>query len=236
MVLSMLPGDADKPVKEISHAVAAWCRRLLLKLSLPQPLKKLEAMALDLGFDAMVDVLCKSDGCAQDLESSVEILLLHNLWLADLHQGVHATASWLLDLLPEICGWLRRGASAALGALQRRTEAGGSHRPASACYGRKATLLYLYFPETKKSNGKIYRSCHDAGPSGSSPAPVSILWRSNSTATSIGCGAELGGPDCFFHIFSGVFSVKAQSLSRIPLIYRGFPVICNHRFVNTSSF
>jgi hypothetical protein len=130
-VLSVLPGGADMPVKDFSHAVAAWCRRLLLKLSLPQPFNKLEAMALDLGFDAMVVVLCRSDGCAQDLEisrashqggeSGVGILLLHKLWLADRHQGVRATASWLLDLLTEICGWLRRGASAALGVLQRRT-------------------------------------------------------------------------------------------------------------------
>jgi hypothetical protein len=51
----------------------------------------------------MVAVLCRSDGCAQDLEiphashhggeSGVEILLLHKLWLADLRQGIHATAS-----------------------------------------------------------------------------------------------------------------------------------------------
>jgi hypothetical protein len=96
------------------------------------------------------------------------------------------------------------------GALQRRTEAGGYHRPASASYGRKATLLNLYFLETKKSEGKIFGSSHDAGPSGSSPAPVSVLWRSNSTAT-FRRGAELEGPDCFSHNLSGVFSVKTQT-------------------------
>lgn len=45
------------------------------------------------------------------------------------------------------------------GVLQQRTEAGGFHRLASASHGRKVTLLILYFPETKKSKGKIYRSC-----------------------------------------------------------------------------
>jgi hypothetical protein len=120
-------------------------------------------------------------------------------------------------------------------ALQQRTQAGGLHRPASASHGRKATLLILYFPETKKSEGKIYRSRHDAGPSGSSPAPVSVLWRSNPMATSSSCGVELGGPDCFFPILSRVCSVKARSLSRISPICRGFSVKCNHRFVNISS-
>lgn len=138
----------------------------------------------------------------------------------------------------------RRGTSAApeslhaliSGVLQQRTQAGGYHRPASAAHGRKATLLVLYFPETKKSEGKINRLRHDTGPSGSSPAPVSVLWRSSSTATFIRCGAELQGPDCFFLFLSGVFFAKAQSLSRISLICRGFSAICNHRFVNISSF
>ncbi|KAK1604460.1 hypothetical protein QYE76_028133 [Lolium multiflorum] len=98
------------------------------------------------------------------------------------------------------------------GVLQQRTEAGGYHRPASTTHGRKATLLVLYFPQTKKSEGKIYCLRHDAGPSGSSPAPVSVLWRSNSTATFFRCGAELQGPDCFFHFLSGVFYAKAQWL------------------------
>jgi hypothetical protein len=142
-----------------------------------------------------------------------------------------------LDCVVAICG--QRGHSEHMqdvsGVLQQRTEAGGYHRPASASHGQKATRLYFYFPETKKSKGKIYRSCHDAGPSGSSLAPVSVLWWSNLSASSIRNGAELGGPDCFFYIFPGVSSVKAQSLSRILLICRGFSAICN-RFVNTSSF
>jgi cytolysin (calcineurin-like family phosphatase) len=96
------------------------------------------------------------------------------------------------------------------GVHQWRTDAGGQHRPASASHGRRATLLKLYFPETKKSEGKIYSFRHDAGPSGSSPAPVSVLWRSNSTAT-FRRGAELEGPDCFSHNLSGVFSVKTQT-------------------------
>jgi hypothetical protein len=103
------------------------------------------------------------------------------------------------------------------GVHQRRTDAGGQHRPASASHGRRATLLKLYFPETKKSEGKIYSFRHDAGPSGSSPAPVSVLWRRNSSATSRG-GAQLRGLDCFSQFLSEILFVKAPSLSRNPLI------------------
>ena len=51
-----------------------------------------------------------------------------------------------------------------LGVHQRRTDAGGHRRPASASYGRKATLLSISFPETKQSEGKAFCSSHDAGP------------------------------------------------------------------------
>jgi hypothetical protein len=93
------------------------------------------------------------------------------------------------------------------GALQRRTEVGGHHRPASASYGRKATLLNLFFPETKQSEGKTFGSSHDAEPSGPSPAPVSKLWRSSATTT-FRRSAEMEGPDCFSHNIFRVFSVK----------------------------
>jgi hypothetical protein len=117
-------------------------------------------------------------------------------------------------------GWWRWNIGAATvsfcalvsGALQRRTDTGVFHRPASASYGRKATLLNLYFPETKQSEGKINSSSHDAGPSGSSPAPVSVLWRRKSTETSIRCGAQLEGPDCFFLNLSRFFFCKKSIL------------------------
>jgi hypothetical protein len=91
------------------------------------------------------------------------------------------------------------------------------------------------FPRTKKSKGKSYCFHHDAGPSGSSPASVFVLWRSNSTAI-LFCGAERRGPDRVFHISFGVFSIIARSLSRIPLNCRGFSAICTHHMFNTSSF
>jgi hypothetical protein len=64
---------------------------------------------------------------------------------------------------------------------------------------------------------------------------VSVLWRSMSTATSIRSGAQLEGPDCFFHNLSRVFSVKIQSLSRISMFCRVFSETCTHRFGNDSS-
>ncbi|KAK1619182.1 hypothetical protein QYE76_024699 [Lolium multiflorum] len=75
------------------------------------------------------------------------------------------------------------------GVLQRRTDAGGHRRLASAPYGRKATLLSFSFPETKQSEGKAFSSNHDVGPSGSSPAPTSLLWWSDAS-TSFSGGAE----------------------------------------------
>jgi hypothetical protein len=113
-VLSVLPGGAEQPVKEILQAVAAWCLRLLTKLPLPQPFNNLEAISLNLGFDAMATVLCRSEVFAQDLElsqatshgreSGVEILLTHKLHSADIRQGNGVAGSWLLDLLAaDIC-------------------------------------------------------------------------------------------------------------------------------------
>jgi hypothetical protein len=64
---------------------------------------------------------------------------------------------------------------------------------------------------------------------------VSVLWRSMSTATSIRCGAQLEGPDCFLHNLSRVFPIKTLSLSRILLFCRGFSVMYTHRFDNTCS-
>ncbi|KAK1668555.1 hypothetical protein QYE76_056714 [Lolium multiflorum] len=66
------------------------------------------------------------------------------------------------------------------------------------------------FPKTKMSKGKSYCFCHGAGPSGSSPAPAFVLWRSNSAAT-LFCGAEQGPDRIFqnlFRAFSVIFQLK----------------------------
>jgi hypothetical protein len=91
------------------------------------------------------------------------------------------------------------------------------------------------FPRTKQFKGKSFRFLHETGPSGSSPAPVFILQRSNSTATSF-CSAERQGLDRVFQSSYEVFSVIVWSLSRIPLNCRGFSAFCTHRLFNTSSF
>jgi hypothetical protein len=83
------------------------------------------------------------------------------------------------------------------------------------------------FPRTKKSKGKSYCFHHDAGPSGSSPTPAFVLWRSNSAAI-LFSGVEQG-PDRVFQIFLRVFSIIVWSLSRNPLICRGFSANCTHR-------
>jgi hypothetical protein len=121
-----------------------------------------------------------------------------------------------------------------LGVLQRRTDAGGHRRLASASYGRKATLLSLSFPETKQSEGKALSSIHDAGPSGSSPVPAPLLCWSDA-ATTFSRGADKEGPDCFFYNLFRFLSVNFQSLSRIPLFYRGFSEKCTLHLGNTSS-
>jgi hypothetical protein len=79
----------------------------------------------------------------------------------------------------------------------------------------------FFFPEaksantrSKKSKWKIFRSCHDAEPSGLSLALASSRWRRKSTVSSVRSGAELGAPDCFLPIFSRVYFVKVQSLSK----------------------
>jgi hypothetical protein len=89
-------------------------------------------------------------------------------------------------------------------------------------------------PRTKQSNGKSYRLRHDAGPNGSSPAPV-FDRRSNSTANPF-YGAKRRGPDRVFKSFCEVFYIKVRSLSRNPLICRGFSAFCTRRLFNTSSF
>jgi hypothetical protein len=60
-------------------------------------------------------------------------------------------------------------------AIQRGTYAGVTALPLHHMAEWRPFSRRSYFPETKKSKGKIYRSCHDAGPSGSSPALVSVL-------------------------------------------------------------
>jgi hypothetical protein len=94
----------------------------------------------------------------------------------------------------------------------------------------------FFFPEAKTPNRKIFRSCHDARPSGLSPAPASSLWRSKSTVRSVRSGADLGGPNGFFPFFSCVPSIKFQCLFRKPWVCRGFVVICIHRLVIKCSF
>jgi hypothetical protein len=61
-------------------------------------------------------------------------------------------------------------------ASQRGTYAGVAAPPLHLLADWRPFSRRFYFPETKKSEGKLNRSCHDAGPSGSSPAPVSSLW------------------------------------------------------------
>ncbi|KAK1686638.1 hypothetical protein QYE76_047486 [Lolium multiflorum] len=126
---------------------------------------------------------------------SVPVFAQEVLWSRDYFIDDVAEAAFILG-------------SSSTGDLCRR------HRPAPASHGRVAALLQEILLRNKKSKGKIYRSCHDARPSGSSPMPVSILWRSNSTASSISCGAELGGPNCFFHLLPGVFS-ELSSVEKI---------------------
>lgn len=95
----------------------------------------------------------------------------------------------------------------------------------------------LFFPETKKrSKGKIFHSCHDAEPTGSSPVPASSMWWSKLTARSVRSGAKLVGHDGFLPNFSRASSVKVQSLSQNPLIYKGFDVKCNPHLVNICNF
>jgi hypothetical protein len=95
----------------------------------------------------------------------------------------------------------------------------------------------LFFPEAKKrSKGKIFHSCHDAEPSGSSPVPASSMWWSKLTARSVRSGAKLVGHDGFLPNFSRASSVKVQSLSQNPLIYKGFDVKCNPHLVNICNF
>jgi hypothetical protein len=120
------------------------------------------------------------------------------------------------------------------GVLQRRTDAGGHRRLASAPYGRKATLLSFSFPETKQSEGKAFSSNHDAGSSGSSPASTSLLWWSDASTTFSG-GAEQEGPDCFFYNLSRILYVKFQSSPRNPLFCRGFSANCTICLGNISS-
>jgi hypothetical protein len=81
-------------------------------------------------------------------------------------------------------------------------------------YQRLSKLLWArhrsshFFPEAKMPKRKIFHSCHDAGPSGSSLAPASSLWRNKSMARSVRSGANLGGPDGFLATFSRVPSIK----------------------------
>jgi hypothetical protein len=90
------------------------------------------------------------------------------------------------------------------------------------------------FPRTKLSKGKSHHFRHDAGPTGSSSAPVFVR-RSNSMAISF-CGAEHQGPDRFFQSFYKAVSVIFLALSRNPLNRRGLSAIYTHRLFNTSSF
>jgi hypothetical protein len=93
-----------------------------------------------------------------------------------------------------------------------------------------------FFLAAKMPKRKIFSSCYDASPSGSSPAPASSLWRSKSTVISVRSGADREGPDGFFQKNSRILSVMFQSLSRIPLVVGGLDETCIHRLVIICSF
>jgi hypothetical protein len=124
--------------------------------------------------------------------------------------GRGGEGGWGVAAVQGTLAWRRRGTSAApesffapiSGVLQRRAQAGGYLRPASAHHGRKATLLGLdslvYLPPGFKPTRRIFSSCccapsSGAGPSGSSPVPVFLARRQSS-----GLDGDLEDPFAFY--------------------------------------
>jgi hypothetical protein len=155
--------------------------------------------------------------------------------------GCGGEGGWGDAVVQRVAAWRRRGTSTAseslyaliYGVLQQRTEAGGYLRPASAYYGRKATILDLTsmvnLPPGFKPLRRISSSCccallSGAGPSGASPVPVFLVWRRSSAH---GGGEGTRGPDYFLFfcpeglvIIRGVFYV-------VPTLFVDSPVTCS---------